>query len=52
MPPQADLLVRENISKNLIGRLRYFGDALELTFTFFHLDSDEYPATRLFLVYS
>jgi len=49
MPPQADLLMRENMSKNLIGNLLYFSGAVKLTPA---LDSDEYPATRLFLVYS
>lgn len=50
MPPEADLLVRENMSKNLIGI--YFLLLLENKLTGAYLDSDEYPATRALVFFS
>jgi len=44
MPPQADDLVRENVSKNLIGSRLFISRFVLIELS---LDSDEYPATRM-----
>ena len=50
MPPEADLLMRENISKNLIGICFLLPRLKNTELIRAYLDSDEYPATRtLFL---
>lgn len=51
MPPKADKLVKENISKNLIGRLDYPSRYVIETFSSILIDADEYPATRMFRIY-
>ena len=45
MPQEADLLMRENMSKNLIG-ICFFPRLKGIESIRAYLDSDEYPATR------